>query len=85
MDEEKHNCPICNKELELMPRYPNYVCSECAKKLLILKEENFPSQIPMHLEDLWASMKIRVKLMKVIHALLITYGALQRNTDLEAL
>ena len=27
-----HNCPICQKELESVPRYPNYLCSDCVKK-----------------------------------------------------
>ncbi len=25
-------CPICNKEVTPNPRYPNYVCGECAEK-----------------------------------------------------
>jgi len=26
----KHNCPICQIELDNNPRYPNYVCKTCA-------------------------------------------------------
>lgn len=30
--QQKHYCPICNKELEFNRRYPNYVCRDCAEK-----------------------------------------------------
>jgi DNA-directed RNA polymerase subunit RPC12/RpoP len=29
---DKHNCPICKKELKFIKRYPNYVCNECSSK-----------------------------------------------------
>jgi len=29
---KKYSCPICNKEIPVLPRYPKYVCSECAVK-----------------------------------------------------
>ena len=27
-----HPCPICGTPLPLVPRYPSYVCEECASK-----------------------------------------------------
>jgi len=28
----EHNCPICNKQLKEVQRYPNYVCIDCSDK-----------------------------------------------------
>jgi hypothetical protein len=32
MEENIHNCPVCNVELRYFPRYPNYICKTCAAK-----------------------------------------------------
>jgi len=32
METRKHNCPICNQELNFNARYPNRICSTCADK-----------------------------------------------------
>ncbi len=34
MEEPKktHTCPICKTTLKVVPRYPNYVCRECAAR-----------------------------------------------------
>lgn len=32
MESNLHNCPICNKELRAILRYPNYLCPQCAAK-----------------------------------------------------
>lgn len=29
---EKQFCPICQKEVAVNERYPNYICEECASK-----------------------------------------------------
>ena len=29
-DPNTHPCPICHTALKVIPRYPNYVCRECA-------------------------------------------------------
>ena len=29
---KKHKCPICNCSLDLVERYPRYVCADCAAK-----------------------------------------------------
>jgi len=32
METKKHNCPICNRELNFNARYPNYICNDCSDK-----------------------------------------------------
>lgn len=27
---QQYNCPICKKNLKHIPRYPNYICHNCA-------------------------------------------------------
>lgn len=29
---DKYHCPICKVELEPIPRYPSYVCGNCAQE-----------------------------------------------------
>ena len=29
---KQHNCPICNKGLDFVARYPNYICFDCSDK-----------------------------------------------------
>lgn len=33
MEKKSHNCPICNKELKIIQRYPDYVCKSCAERV----------------------------------------------------
>ena len=33
-------CPICSKQVSVNPRYPNYVCADCAKR--VCDEEHRP-------------------------------------------
>lgn len=56
--QETQNCPICKKSQRRNPRYPNYLCPECASKAvdsngraLTFYNESFSGGFLAHYQD----------------------------------